>query len=221
MSSYAELQAAIVDDIARNDLATQVKNEIQRAIRIHQSERFWFNETRNCTFNTTIGQSDYTFDSTLSGPALIVPPVSLVDFIELDDFQITISSNNVISADKRSPEDLEWDLNNFSSTGQPFAYTYYGKVFRMWPVPNAVYATRIIGHFKASVLVNDGDSNCWTTEAFDLIRESAKFGLYASVIRDLDSASGVDGMRQIILNRLRHETTLRTGNGGQVVPTYF
>lgn len=210
MPTYSDLCSRISDDIDRIDLNQQIKNEIALAIMLHQSERFWFNETRDYTDNTVSMQSDYA----------ITPNSTIKDFIKIDSIMVTISPGQIVELSREDPKDIDWRISNLPSNGQPYSYAYYGNKFRFYPVPDQVYSFRVSGHFTAVDLSDDGDANIWTNEGFELIRSAAKFNLFANVMKDPDQASNADGVRQIILARMRTETSMRL-EGGKICGTYF
>ena len=61
MASYLSMQQRIADELgARNDLATQIQNAIQDAIRYYQYQPTFLNEKENTATTTVAGTAIYT-----------------------------------------------------------------------------------------------------------------------------------------------------------------
>lgn len=210
MPTLGEISARIADDLARVDLTTQIKAEVLDSIRDYQGRRFWFNETRAYTFNTVVGQSDYTL-AVASG---------FSDFTEVDWLQITVNGR-VYDLCEGAAEWIDQWLADFPlNTGQPTDWCYYGATFRLYPRPDAVYPVRIAGLGTLTALSADGDSNAWTMLADDLLRARGKWRVYKHVIRDDTGAARQEQPIQDALTRLTRETAKRIGTG-RIVPTQF
>jgi len=183
--NYATLQKAIADELGdRQDLMSPlsdsgltdspIKNAIQSAIAKHERESFYFNELNDVNlFNTVIGQELYT----TADSALIA---TMSDLLAV---HILIGGNRYI-LDRQPWQYIETVSVNPSVTGQPTDYAYLAESMRLYPIPNGVYPVTLTGTQRFAALVNDADSNAWTTDGYDLIRSEAKLLLARDVLHD-------------------------------------
>ena len=72
------MKTRIADEIARDDLTTQIGYAINDAISAYNNERFYFNETRDLTFYTVASQELYT-----SSDLADMPNILKIDWIKL------------------------------------------------------------------------------------------------------------------------------------------
>jgi hypothetical protein len=206
-----------------DDLGTMVR-EIMNEVRISDSvnittcvfdaidhyatERFFFNQFRDQTFSLSSSQEYYT-----SADNSMIPRV-----MELDKLTMTVSSN-----DKRTLEKWSWnyieDINAEATSGEPFAYAYWGQQIRFYPTPNSGYEVRMAGVFQAPTLSVSTDSNCWTirSQGKELIKQRAKSIYYSEFRRDDVLAGRAEKREAQALDRLRARTT-QLHQTGDVTP---
>jgi len=157
MATLSDLRSIVSDNLNRTDLNTQIDQAINFAIDYYAKRyRFWFNET-TATFNTVASQFNYTSAET-----------GLTNVREFDYVKIAISSTNNYEV---VPEtyDVIQSINISNATGQPIFYSYYKENMYLYYVPDAAYTITVSYVKSYSDLVNDGDSNDFTTNAEDLI----------------------------------------------------
>ncbi len=193
MATYLTLQQQIADELGdRPDLLvplsdssltlSPIQNAIQSAINLWEFEPFWFNEAyEQNIFNTVAGQEIYTSSD---WPILVTAP----DILRVH----VLISNNRYPIKPRTWGYLEDTSVNPSTTGQPIDYAYFAGKFRLYPIPDGVYPLTFSLDELLSDLVNDGDSNAWTTEAFDLIRSQAKLIIAREVLFDDEMAQRME-----------------------------
>src|SRR5262245_3201354 len=75
MSTYADLKGQIATDLRRSNIASEIAQAVQDAIRDHSSERFWFNETATPFTLTMVLQQDIYN---------ITPTATIQEFIKID-----------------------------------------------------------------------------------------------------------------------------------------
>lgn len=201
MATFGELRTQIMEDTDRGDLSDQIGRAIKSAIRLHAGERFWFNETRDYTFNTVNGTDEYA----------ITESSGIADFEKVDYLEIQVGSRweRTVRID---PSQMEAQHDQ-TQMGQPFAWSYYNKKFRFHPTPNGIYSVRVAGHYLLTELSDDSDENAWTIDAKDLIEERAKAILFASTIRNLEQATVHNTIADTFLLPLRTRTSRRTATG--------
>lgn len=90
MSTYAQMQAKIADDLNRSDLATQIQREINRAIRKFASIPMWFSST-SANFTTANGQ--FSYDTADGLPSNI----RIVDYLRVNQSTPTITTTTGIA----------------------------------------------------------------------------------------------------------------------------
>lgn len=199
MGTLSQLKARIATDLVRDDLTAEIANAIDDAIRQRESERFWFNQTRSLTLTTVNAQGDY-------GAADLA---AIPNMVRLDALFMTDAGTMLYPLDRFEPRDFECLP---ACAGRPTAFTFIDDTIRLWPVPNAAYTLRLHAHRRLDALA-DGDSNAWTTEAVDLIRETAKGFLYSDPLRDMEGMQVANGKAELALGNLRRETSARISTG--------
>lgn len=215
--TYGSLQSQIADELGqRTDLTSQIQTAIQSAIAKYERQRFYFNQYYSQTaFYTVTGQEFYT-----------VSDWSYMNkFVTIQKIWVTVSQNRY-TLEPRTWQYLADVSVNPQVTGWPIEYAYANEQMRIYMIPNGNYPMGILATIRLDQLVNDADSNAWTTDAYDLIRCEAKRQIYADLIMDADQVAMMD--RQIMggngmtgyLTDLRKETSSRLATP-KLRPTYF
>lgn len=164
-----------------------IRNAIESAITIYQSERYIFNESRatgttgtGVTFGTVATRALY---GAADNPNL--GSMYSVDFVHM------LVGTTVRELKVDDPAELELLSQNDTQNGEPERYAYYGLQMRLYPVPLQVYTVRVAGHIKfdkpADLTVT---GNPWMNIGERLIRSRAKFELAVHVIRGAATAAG-------------------------------
>lgn len=173
MTTKQAMIAEIESDTERSD-TTAIGLKIDAAIRFYQPKRFWFNESRDVTFNTVASTASYSY--TTIG----------TEFYKVDGVFLT-NGSEVIDLDRTNYTDLE---TADTGEGVPSRYAYVNRAIRLHQTPDAIYATRMTGHIKIAVPATlETTGNEWFTEAYDLIMAHAKAELYAHRWEDPANAS--------------------------------
>ena len=207
MTTLAVMKARIADELARDDLASQIGLAISDAIVAYQNDRFLFSETRAFTFNTVAGQEFYG--------AADVAALGLMR--QIDQITLTISPT-VWTLKQRASYELE---GLTPASGQPDDYSVFAQQLRFYPLPDAAYAMRLIGSFAVAAPSTDEEAgNVWMTTAERLIRSRAKLEIMAHVIRDYEAAQVMQGAVSSAYSDLKTSFNMLTG-GGSFVPTDF
>lgn len=189
-ATYLQLQQSIADELGnRTDLLSPlsdsgltdspIKKAIQSAIAKWERENFYFNESYDSPLFTTVaGQEFYT---TADAAGIVSSP--------------NIASLHILISATRMPlylrpwEYLEGLSISPASRGQPQDWAYFGQQLRLYPIPDGAYPVRASRTTRIAALSADGDTNVWTTDAYDLIRSEAKLILAGEVLHDDDMAS--------------------------------
>jgi hypothetical protein len=204
----AAMIADIEDDIERSDTAA-IRTKITRAVKHYQSSRFWFNESRDTTFNTVASQSDYTIGTDI--PAT---------FYTIDSVWVTFGSD-VLEVRKTDYLNLEDLLGGTTTESVPLLHSYVGGLIRLYPQPDTVYSVRVTGHEKIAAPASDAEAdNPWMIDAYDLIKARAMAKLFAERYRDAEGAAIQRAVELDALSELQRITNSRTGTGS-FRPTQF
>ena len=193
MPSFATMEARIIAELQRSDLATFVDDAINDAINHYTRYRFWFNET-SATQNTASGTAVYAWPT---------------DFVMLDSLVITVSGTTYPLRQVSPREIDEW--NSTTSTGVPTCFAEYKSQFRLYPTPNATLTlTQYYVKSFTALTTGSASSNVWTTEAEELIRTRAKKLLAGMYLNDLNLASYLDTHERDLFDGLQRQTIQST-----------
>ncbi|SFV11682.1 MULTISPECIES: hypothetical protein [unclassified Methylobacterium] len=184
--TLADLYAEIADDIERADLGPQIATAVDRAIRFFQPDRFFFNEGY-VTFQTIPGSDVYA-----SGDAGAIPDLMAIDSVVMLDGSTPTVLQRVDEAGIEAADQP-------SSQSQPFAYSYFERSLRLWPMPSDVWTVRVMAHVRLPAPALD-EANAWTDEASGLIAARAKWHLALNALR---SAPMAQMQAQIVDDELR------------------
>lgn len=193
---FGTLQNRIADEIARDDLTAQIRDAIQSAIRLHEFERFWFNEAE-ATAPTVASQAAYAVPS---------------DFLEADALTLSVSGNRYPLC-ARTYDWIRSVAVAAAGRGRPSCWAYYADQLWLYPVPDGAYTLTLSYLKRLPPLALSGDSNAWMTHGEELIRARAKAALYANVIRDFDEAIAMKAVETEALANLRIKSAKKISTG--------
>lgn len=203
MTTFALLKSAVADDLERSDLTSQIGTEINNAIKEYARRRFWFNQSRTLTFSTVASQEFYgTSDNTS------IPYLTVIDLVVLTD------GSNKYPLFRTDNDDMEMMLTPTTANNRPTNFARVVNEIRLYPVPDAAYSIRINGLVRPADLSADGDTNIFVTEAFDVIRHSARRRVMSNTLKDYDGAGVAAEAERSAYESLLSESTLVMGRGG-------
>lgn len=212
--TFYDMMTVIADEIddVTGEYTPQIQNCIFAAIRFCERNVYYFNETRDVTFQTVAGSEWYDKSDNPNIPSLVRIVAAYCE-----------NSSGQRSVLRRvMPEDIETVSDNAASRGEPYMFTYFGQRLRLYPVPNDTnYTIRLqLGAYRLNEIQTSTDSNAWFTEAFDLIKARAKYQLYKDYLKDapLAAASLNDFNEEDSV--LSAETSRRNGRG-KIIGTAF
>ncbi len=217
MTTLATMIAEIVSDTGRSGTTQQtaMSAKIYAAIRKYQKTRFWFNETRDVTFSTVIGQSVYTFNTATTSGDIDA------EFYAIDGVFVTYATGDVREIDLGYYDWLEVPADSVTGNGQPCEAAYINRALRFNIGFDAVYSVRLTGHIKlAAPAAPDEEDNPWMTEAYDLIMSRAKAELYAHRWEDPGNAQLMVQAEKSALNALMSATYDKTATGSVVASEF-
>jgi hypothetical protein len=212
MPTLGEMKAHIADDLddTSSTYATQIARAITRAIEHYKKTRFAFNESRTIEITTVIDQSVYAEADDTDIPAIIkMDGVFLIDL-----------NGQITSMQSMTPQEMEILIDNSASSGEPYAYSYYAKTLRVYPIPDAAYTIRIQAWYRLDAPSLDADENAWTEEAYDLIKSRALFYVATHSLQDEPRAMAAKRDELEAEDALTREMNNKNGTGF-FTPTSF
>jgi len=220
--TLGDLKAKIAQDLRRSNLAAEIADAIPDAIRDHDGERFWFNETfpqpylLQVTPGGGVSGSGIPDTGAQGDTYLLAPQGQIQEFIKIDLVRALLPGVwYTLKANDWS--ELEFFYSTLSN-GQPSRWAYRGGpdgsgYLRIYPLPSQLYNIRIFGHFRAKPLATDTDNNIWTNQGFNLIRYTVLKRLYSYPIRDAQQVQNAQQAGEAALEYLRRETDRRARQG--------
>jgi hypothetical protein len=212
MTTLATLKSTIADDLARDDLTTQIAAAILQAIEFYKEEHLFWMDTRAETFDTVADQSAYDVDDDAAIPL----------FIKVDGMMLQDSDGIEYGPlDRIDQIIMEQILDETAATGRPDAWSYYNDTFYFYPIPDAAYTVRPMGQIEVDAPTADGvENNKWMTKGFELLRCKAKGYLFLHTVKDPEQALAMEMASSSELGKLRRDTSKRTATG-HIVATQF
>jgi hypothetical protein len=212
MSTLGTMRARIADELARIDLTSQISYAISDSIKAYESERWFFNETRDITFSTTATQEFYSeSDEALLGTIVKLDYLAL--YIDNQPYQLLAMR----------PEEIEHASTNSTTYGSPSWYCLYNKKIRLYPIPDATYTVRVAAVVQSAEPADDAEAaNPWMTSAERLIRSRAKLELALHVLKDSELATVMSQAVTEAYEQLKDRTNYLTQVGeGRIVAMPF
>lgn len=206
------MKARIASELRRTNITSQIADAINTAINQLEAERWYFNESRDFTFNTVDGQDIYDGDD-----SAFIPRILKFDYVKI------AQGDNIFTLGVEPPERIEWLNQNSTSRGMPLSYCYYGEQIRLSYVPDTAYEIRVAALVKMPAPADDTEANNpWMVKAEKLVRSYAKWELYSNVLMDPDKAlmfspENPTSPTAIAMRNLKNRTNDLTQQGGYLV----
>lgn len=198
---------AISDDIddTQGEYSDQIQKAIFSAIRYCERDPYYFNETRDVTFNTVPGQEWYGAE-TLS---------TIGTLIRIQDLFLESASIERRWIRRTYNDEIENLSDNTAERGEPYAWTYFGQRIRLYPIPgDAIYTVRLqLGPYRLAPIILPTDTNAWLTEANDMIKARAKYILAKDTLKDAAIATEALNDYGDQASALKAETSRRNAVG--------
>lgn len=214
VTTLGGMSAAIADDIddTTGEYSAQIQQSVQSAIRYCERFTFYFNQTRDITFQTVPGKQFYDATDNPNIPTLIHINAAWTE-----------DETGQRSGLMRAMEtDIELMSDNSASRGEPYAFTYFERKIRIYPIPDSrIFTIRLqVSPYRLTQVTNDAQSNAWFTEAYDLIKARAKYILAKDTLKDAIVAAEALNDFNDQLDALQRETSSR-GSRGVIIATCF
>jgi len=205
--NFQSMVDAISDDIddTQGEYIEQVQNAIFSAIRYCERDVYYFNETRDVTFQTVSGREWY--DATDNS--------NIASLVRIQDVYLESDTIERRWIRRVRPDDLEILADNSAERGEPYAWTYFGQRIRLYPIPGpAIYMVRLqLGPYRLTSITTTEDTNAWFTEAFDLVKARAKYILAKDTLKDAAVAAEALNDYSDQQSSLKAETSRRSATG--------
>jgi propanediol dehydratase small subunit len=212
MTTLADLKADIAEDIddTTSEYLDQTQTAILAAIRYCERETYYFNQTRDETFDTAAAQEWYDETSNANIPTLV----------KIQRLYIT-DSGQITDLVRVTPDELEVLADTTSASGRPTCWAYFGQKIRLYPIPDSAYTIRMqLGPYRLTPLADDADTNAWLDEAYDMVKARAKYILGKNTLKDANLAAESLADYNDQHSSLKAETAMRQGRG-YFTPTAF
>lgn len=205
--TLGDLVTQIADEIddTTGEYSVQIHSAIRTAIRYCERENWYFNQSRDVTFVTVDGQHIYTSADNANIPTLVQ-----INAVFSEDSQGQRTQLRPARADE-----MELLSDNSAARGEPYAWNYFNRSIRLYPIPGAeVYTIRLhVGPYRLTALDGASDSNAWLVEAFDMIKARAKYVIYKDVLKEATLAAEALNDYGDQFDALKRETSRRLGTG--------
>lgn len=206
MSTLGDMKARIADEMARDDLGSQIADAIGDAIKFYNNDRFEFNESRDLTFDTVASQEFYGAAANAN-----IPLLRSIDYLLLYVGTSTVLLRQI---KRRQPLDLELLNTSGNFYGQPYNFAFYNKTIRLSPIPDSVMRVRIAGRVSFAAPASDTEAdNPWMNELEALIRKRAKYELALNVTKDVEEAKRLAPQITELYDNLTGAAARITGTG--------
>jgi len=196
--TFLDMYTRVMTELRRSNAATDVKQAINDAIFEAAQERFYFNETKDTSFNTVNGQEYY-------------PDLGIVELDSIWYFNGTTRYNLFLASNKDLDDAAEGNVLG----GQLMSMSHTAGQFRLYPIPTSVTAVHVSGYGKLTPypLVNDADTNAWLTDGETFIRALAKRNFLRDVVRDYGEARTYDVIAEDYKKLLLERTAVKSSTG--------
>lgn len=201
MTTYSVMRSRIADELANDgDISTaQINYAIQDTIKQYERRPWWFNQ-KVASFSTVNGQEYY-------GAADLADIPKIVQIIAA-----TITVNG-LKAPMRAVDYLTIDDEQDGSvSGEPRVFASFREEIRLYPIPSAAHTVTLSYIYRLAELSADGDTNAWTTDAEELIRQGAKRRIGLNYLESEEVAARFAVMEREAFAELQAENRRRWPN---------
>ncbi|MEW6776183.1 MAG: hypothetical protein AB1405_07810 [Bdellovibrionota bacterium] len=200
MGTLGQLKSAIATELAEGWISSdaRIADAINQAIADYQDEPFYFvEEIDTAAFTTVANQQAYAL------PA---------DFLKPDLVQITVSGRKYTIRPIPYAELQDLDAASNSVSSYPDRYAIYGQQIYLYPRPNGAYTGTIHHRYKLGAPLADGNTNAWTDDAEELIRQAVKAKICANHLERDEDAVKYGQLAEMQRERLLRKTRRMVGS---------
>ena len=181
------------DYLNRTDLTAETERAVRAAIRHYEHQRFWFNESSTAL-------------ATVANTSHIARPEA---FFATDELRFFYAASASYSLQRT---DLDWLLEmraGAQTFGQPTHYAEWGERYELFPIPDSAWTITVHGYQQLPSLSVTTQSNAWTSAAEDLIVYHATKLMWATVLRNTETAQVFAELERAELRELRYHNEAR------------
>lgn len=197
MATYGDMQTAIALWIKRDDLTSEIKSAILKAVAHYTLEEWPWTEERSTSLTTV----DAT--KTVALPS---------NFSKDSGLSITVSGTTY-ELTRRTQQEMERLYTSTTEEGQPSTYSIWTGLIWLYPIPDGVYTLTLLYYKDLTALVNSTDTNEWTDQAEEMIEARATWWLASRSMRDPELAMAAKETELEEYQRLRARMTVRKSSG--------
>lgn len=209
MTTYLVMQDRIADEVrpgsasaSASGIEAIIQREILSAIKHYERERFYFNTRVTDTFATVANQEYY-------GSAALA---AIPNLIRIHSMYVTVSGIRYPIL-PRDFQVIDQAQNGEVTADPPYYFAYHAQQIRLFPIPSTVRTITMADHYRLTALSASGDSNAWTTDAEELIRNRAEAVIWSKVLREPEQGAVCAAAELAALAVLKRETRQRMSNG--------
>lgn len=207
MTTYAIMRARIADELANDgDITTaQINFAIGDTIKVYERKPWWFNQKTD-TFPTVAAQEYYS-SADLADIPNIVQIVSAT--LDTGSLKHPLKALDYVAID---------DEQDGSVDGEPRVFAVFKENIRLYPIPKAVYTVTLSYIYRLPALSADADTNAWTDEAEELVRQGAKRRIALNYLQSEEVAARFASLEREAYSELMAENRRRWPNKQLRVP---
>lgn len=214
-NDLTELTTRISADLNRAEFSvtsTAILYDVLSVVKNYEVQRFWFNEQQlgPKSLSQTI-----TFAFSKWCPGTDAHTAS--DIVELDSVKVYVGGLPAVrtyTLEAKGWIELDHiDAMSKSTSGYPQYYAVLGSNLRVYPKPTNFSPSLMIqlsAHVKFPDLATGTDTNCWTSEAKELIRCATERWIWLRRLRDPDVAQIMAEQEQAAYQALKRRTEALT-----------
>jgi hypothetical protein len=199
MTTYATMRTRIADEMVNDGDITsaQINYAIQDTIKQYERRPWWWNQ-KTATMSTVASQEYYSSSDLADIPDIV---------------QIVAATVGTIKSPMRAVDYLTIDDEQDGSVeGEPRVFAVFKENIRLYPIPDAVYTVTLSYIYRLTALSADADTNAWTTDAEELIRQGAKRRIAINYLQADDLAARFAVMEREAFTELMAENRRRWPN---------
>lgn len=205
--TFADLKQSIITELNRDDLDDVVNDFVAERIR-HYQRLFFYAAQVVGYVNTAVGTAIYASQATQEGDSVATEFVR-IDFIRLNYQSVW----QWISGPVPYETLLHADVNIPSVPSVPTSWAKRDGIFRLFPVPDAIYQLELTGLGKIPIPDNDDASNFWTEDAADLIRTSTVAQIYLRRVKNAQAYQAANTATEDAFDSLTLESVMKGTRG--------
>lgn len=207
MATVGALCTTIIGDLARGDLSISdiVLIDVKSAIRDYEAQRFYFNERKlSITLSST---------NTYALSLWVATDATLADVIEIDNMTALVNTGTRRYMLTEVPYNTlrDDDYGPGVPTGNPERWALFNQAVVLDTFPSPAITGTIDCHVKFLEIAAFSDTNVWTNDASELIRNAALKRLWGRRFRDPDGAMVAAEGERLALAALQRRTDALSG----------